>query len=145
MTLPPAKLDKLKRVFRELDVENSGGLCREVVAQVLTDQAEDIERLMVILLFEKYDKNHDSKIQFEEYLEFCSDMEGLSEKQILRKIFDYVDSDANGVLDVNEVKQLGQLMGIEVSLPDAWATIEALDSNHDDTIDFEEFCAIIGQ
>lgn len=141
--LPPDKLNRFKRRFEELDIENDNKLSREAVAQILSEQAPQLERLMVAILFEKYDKNKDSYIQLDEYLEFCAEMSNLTETEILRKIFDICDKDHNQKLDVNEVKSLGEAMGIDVSELDAWATIHELDANNDNTIDFEEFCRII--
>ena len=98
---------------------------------------------MVAILFEQYDKNNDKFIQLDEYLDFCAEMCSLSEKEILRRVFDFCDKDHNGRLDIDEVTQLGHLMGKEVTKSDAWATIRALDVNNDNTIDFDEFCAVI--
>ena len=142
--LSPEKIARFKRKFQELDVDNKGALSRETVAQIIeVEEGMELEKLMVAILFENYDKNHDKLIQLDEYLEFCSEMVGLSHKQILRKIFDLCDKDHNGRLDIDEVTELGHLMGKEVTKSDAWATIRELDINQDNTIDFDEFCAII--
>ena len=141
--LSSAKIIKFKRKFEDLDVENTGSLSREIVARIIEDEGTELEKLMVAILFEQYDKNNDNYIQLNEYLEFCSEMCNLTEKEILRRIFDFCDKDHNGKLDIDEVTQLGRLMGKEVTQSDSWATIRALDSNNDDHIDFDEFCAVI--
>ncbi|EAX92965.1 EF hand family protein [Trichomonas vaginalis G3] len=142
-TLPESKLKKFKQRFEELDINGTGSLTRETVAQILEEEGNELERLMVIILFEKYDSNKDQLIQLDEYLNFCTEMYQLSDKEILRKIFDFCDKDHNEKLDLNEVVMLGRQMGKNVTESDASATIRALDANHDNTIDFEEFCAII--
>ena len=140
----PEKIKKFKKKFEDLDIENTGALSRETVAQIIEkEDGTELEKLMVVILFELYDKNNDELIQLEEYINFCAEMYSLSEQQILRRIFDVCDTDHNGRLDLEEVVMLGKLMGKEVTISDAKATIRALDSNHDNTIDFEEFCAII--
>ena len=131
------------RYFDELDIANTGKITRETVAKIVRDQAEEIEQLMVILLFEQFDTNHDKYIDKNEFIQFCLKMEQYDEKQILRMIFDLVDKDHNQRLDVQEVKDLGNLMGLDVTISDAWATIATLDKNHDNSVDFDEFCAII--
>ena len=138
-----SKLATYRKRFRELDIENTRALARDTVAEILSEQGSEIERLMVILLFECYDKNRDTVIQEEEFISFCQEMEQMTERQILRRIFDLVDTDKNQRLDVSEVQRLGQMMGLDVSISDAWATVDVLDSNHDNTVDFEEFLAII--
>ena len=138
-----SKLATYRKRFRELDIENTRALARDTVAEILSEQGSEIERLMVILLFECYDKNRDTVIQEEEFISFCQEMEQMTERQILRRIFDLVDTDKNQRLDVSEVQRLGQMMGLDVSISDAWATVDVLDSNRDNTVDFEEFLAII--
>ena len=142
--LPPEKIAKFKQKFEDLDVDNTGALLRQTVAQIIEgENGSELEKLMVAILFEQFDQNNDKMIQLEEYLNFCSEMYSLSEKEILRRVFDLCDKDHNGRLDIEEVTELGKLMGKEVTKSDAWATIQALDVNHDNTIDFDEFCAII--
>ena len=141
--LSSAKVLKFKRKFEDLDIDNTGSLARETVARIIEDEGTELEKLMVAILFEQYDKNNDKFIQLDEYLDFCSEMCSLSEKEILRRVFDFCDKDHNGRLDIDEVTQLGHLMGKEVTKSDAWATIRALDVNNDNTIDFDEFCAVI--
>ena len=142
--LTPQKLAKFRRKFEDLDVDNTGALSRQTVAQIVEEEGgSQLEKLMVAILFELYDKNNDKLIQLDEYLDFCTEMCTLSEEQILRRIFDFCDKDHNGRLDIEEVTELGHLMGKEVTQSDAWATMRALDSNKDNTIDFNEFCAII--
>lgn len=137
-----SKIDMFREQFRELDLMDDGKLTRENVAEILSNESEEIEKLMVTLLFEEYDLNKDGFIDFDEFCTFCLEMNGLNEKDILRKIFDICDIDKNGVLDISEVKRLGALMGLNVSLNDAVATVKALDQNNDQKIDFREFCAI---
>ena len=136
------KIDAFREQFIELDLEEDGKLTRENVAQILANESEQLERIMVTLLFEKYDINHDGLIDFDEFCSFCLDMNGLTERDILRQIFDICDLDGNGYLDIEEVKRLGQLMGLQVTSSDALATVKALDVNNDQRIDFDEFCAI---
>lgn len=143
MNIPPEKLAKYKQRFEELDVDNTGLLSRESVAQILDDESDELEKLMIIILFEKYDIDHNGKIDFQEYLNFCSEMHQLTEKEILRTIFDFCDKDHNEKLDVDEIIMLGSQMGKKVTKSDAWATIRQFDINNDNTIDFNEFCAII--
>lgn len=141
--LPASKIQKFKQRFEKLDIDGTGALSRDVVAQILEEEGNDLERLMVIILFETYDSNKDHLIQLDEYLQFCSEMYRLTEREILRRIFDFCDKDHNQRLDLSEVIILGKQMGRNVTESDAFATIRALDANHDNTIDFEEFCAII--
>ena len=129
--------------FNLLDVGRTGRLTRDSVAQVLMSEGSQLDRLMIALMFEKYDLDGNSTIEYEEFEKFCNEMEKLSEKEILRQIFDLADADHNNFLDFCEVKRIGQMMGLSVNDIDSWATIEALDTNADNLVDFNEFCAIL--
>ena len=129
--------------FNELDINHTGKIDRKTMGEILRYEACEFERLMVVLLFEKYDINKDGWIDFNEFLSFCLSTDRLSSEIILRQIFDISDLDHDGYLDVDEVKRLGEQMGIKVDMNDAWATVAALDKNNDNRIDYNEFRAII--
>ena len=143
ISFTPEQLDSFKQRFSELDIEKEGKLSREIIGQILQCEGEQLEQLMVILLFEKFDQNNDGYIQFEEFLEFCSRMQNIDEETILEEIFKVADADNSGFLDIDEVKRIGNLMGLDITESDAWATISALDQNSDSLIDFNEFLAVI--
>ena len=63
------KISEMRQRFSELDIEDKGKLSRQNVADILSTESEQIERLMVTLLFGKYDKNEDQFIDFEEFCE----------------------------------------------------------------------------
>ena len=142
-TFTPEEIEEFQRKFKELDVEGTNHLTRTVAAQIIGQEGSQLEQLMIVLLFELYDKNGDNFIDFDEFLQFCEEMDNLSEKGILRRIFQLADKSGNGYLDVMEVERLGHLMGLDVTTPDAWATIQALDTNQDNQIDIHEFFQIL--
>lgn len=129
--------------FKQLDISGTGEIDRETMSIILRSEAEQLDNLMIVLLFEKYDINNDGKINFEEFISFCREMEDLSEITIMKQIFDIADVDHNEYLDVDEVERIGRLMGMDVTTADAWATIAALDQDGNNTIDFSEFCSIL--
>ena len=142
----PEQIASIRKRFAELDVTRSGLIDRQTMAEILSIDGEDqFDRLVVVLLFEKYDKNHDGKISFDEFIDFCEATDDLTEVAILSEIFQIADSDKSGLLDVDEVYRIGKLMGLDISKADAWATIAALDKDGNNQVDFTEFCAILGE
>ena len=137
------KIEEIKRKFQSLDISGTGKLTRETTAQILLEEGAQLDRLMIALLFERYDANGDNMIDLNEFICFYKEMEQLSDIDILRQIFDLADVDKNQYLDLSEVKRIGQLMGLDVNEDDSMATIRALDQNDDNLIDFNEFCAIL--
>ncbi|KAH0796055.1 EF hand family protein [Histomonas meleagridis] len=137
------KIDQIKKKFQYLDITGTGKLSRETTAQILMEEGAQLDRLMIALLFEKYDADGDEMIDLNEFVCFCKEMEQLQDIDILRQIFDLADVDKNQYLDLSEVKRIGQLMGLDVTEDDSMATIMALDENNDNLIDFDEFCKIL--
>ncbi|KAH0791786.1 EF hand family protein [Histomonas meleagridis] len=137
------RIEEIKKKFQSLDIGGTGYLRRDVVAQILMGEGNQLDRLMTALLFERYDADGDQMINLDEFICFCREMDQLSDIDILRQIFDLADVDKNHYLDISEVKRIGQLMGLDVNEYDSIATIKALDRNSDNLIDFSEFCTIL--
>ena len=57
----------------------------------------------------------------------------------IRETFDHFDRDGNGTIDVGEYVHLLKALGANSSAEEVAAGIEALDSNRNGRIDFEEF------
>jgi Ca2+-binding EF-hand superfamily protein len=139
----PGLVDIWKKQFRDLDIRKQGQINRRLMSQLLENEGDELDRLMVILLFEQYDSNHDDQIDSDDFVRFCADMRPLSDQEILRRVFDLVDANHDGKLDLSEVEQMGLLMGLKVDRLDAWATVSVLDTNCDRLVDFNEFCALL--
>ncbi|KAK8877849.1 hypothetical protein M9Y10_004612 [Tritrichomonas musculus] len=139
------QIDDFRRKFELLDVAKTGKIDRETMAEIMKNEGEQLESLMIVLLFEKFDKDNDGYISFEEFITFCSEIQDLSDVAILRQIFDLADVDHSQYLELEEVVKIGKMMGLHVSRADAWETIKALDVDGNFLIDFNEFCQIIQQ
>lgn len=141
----PQQIEDFKKKFKLLDVANTGNIDRETMAQIMKDEGEQLESLMIVLLFEKFDKNHDGYISFDEFITFCSEIKDLSDMDILAQIFDLADADHSHYLELDEVVRIGEMMGLNVTKLDAYETIKALDRDGDKKINFDEFCQILRQ
>lgn len=138
-----AQLEDFRKKFELLDVAKTGKIDRETMAEIMKNEGEQLESLMIVLLFEKFDKNQDGFISFDEFITFCSEIQDLSDETILRQIFDLADADHSQYLELEEVIRIGKMMGLNVTNLDAWETIKALDRDGNNLIDFNEFCQII--
>ena len=141
----PQQIEDFRRKFELLDVAKTGKIDRETMAEIMKNEGEQLESLMIVLLFEKFDKDHDGFISFDEFITFCSEIQDLSDVAILRQIFDLADVDHSQYLELDEVVRIGKMMGLQVSRADAWETIKVLDVDGNNLIDFNEFCQIIQQ
>ncbi len=59
----------------------------------------------------------------------------------LREIFNHYDTDANGVIDRNEFRELMRALDAEFTEQDIETGLQALDNNVNGVIDWDEFVA----
>ena len=69
------------------------------------------------------------------------DMEKLDQEKIdeIKEIFDYFDSDNNGVIDYNEFTKLIDALEGDMSDEEMQVGFDIIDDDHNRNIDFDEF------
>ena len=68
----------------------------------------------------------------------------MADRQILRPIFDRMDTSGDGRLDALELKlALRAFTGFDLDLEHCKFVIKSVDTDGDGTIDFNEFCASV--
>ena len=67
-----------------------------------------------------------------------------SEKE-LKKLFDSIDTDGSGEIDVDELMEICQRLGVTVSDDEVKEMMESADSDGNGVLDFEEFMKVIEQ
>ena len=58
-----------------------------------------------------------------------------------RKMFDQIDDDGSGSLDVDEIPQLAALLGMKLTEEQKHAALAEMDADGSGSVDFEEFCS----
>lgn len=66
-------------------------------------------------------------------------MEADKLKGALKTLFQSIDVDKNGVIDINELRELFRKIGIELNDEEFRITFSSFDINNDGKIDFSEF------
>ena len=96
--------------FRSIDKNDDGYISLDELTDSLRAHKLPSSRADVLNLFNKVDKNRDGKISKQEYTAFAQ-----SRESELRKMFQILDRDKNGILTSAEM-QLGiQGLGLKVS------------------------------
>ncbi|XP_022149517.1 calmodulin-like protein 1 [Momordica charantia] len=96
-------------------------------------------------VFDKFDKDRDGKISFEEYKAAHRAMAGnkeISEAEAA-KSFGFVDGDGDGYVDLKEFVELYATNGGEVRVGDIESAFKVYDSNGDGKISAEEVMGIM--
>ncbi|KAI5813331.1 mitochondrial carrier domain-containing protein [Pyronema omphalodes] len=140
MDSPDAQIaseERLAALFKKLDTRGVGHLdesdLRRGLARI-NHPLKDAEQMLRDLL-KAVDTSNDGLIQFSEFKVFFAG----AEKE-LYSIFKSVDSDGNGNIDRNELKQALQRAGIMVTPPEKLEQFfRSIDSNRDGVISFEEW------
>jgi Ca2+-binding EF-hand superfamily protein len=137
-----------REAFRRLDVDGTNSLKFDAVASVLCGEGTPMELFMMVLLFREYDDDNSGSIEECEFIRFCESIQNLNEVGILRRIFKIADKDKSGALDRAEVtaiwEEIAKAKGKEFAAELTDNTIEWLDRNGDQKVDFSEFCGLLG-
>ena len=60
-------------------------------------------------------------------------------KEKAREMFDEVDDDKSGLLDVGEIIRLAKMLGVDLDLAQAQQAMEEMDEDQSGEVDFDEF------
>ena len=124
---------KLRRIFLELDADNSGVVSADELRAALGDDVDD--------LFKKLDYDHSGVVHYHEFLAATiEDDIDLLDDEALRDAFDRLDDDDTGSISPANLKHI---LGESASDDLVKAMIKDGDYKHNGVIDFEEFLALM--
>jgi len=151
---------KLAAVFVHFDEDKSGFLDRGELYRMVRLSKQNFTNEDLTELFKKIDTNHDNKISKDEFvlyyfnLFFAADdaefdvrveeaMQG-RRKVKLQILFNTLDEDGNGTLDLNEFGRMLRLFSTESKLvksDDILDTLVKIDRDHNRKVDYNEWMA----
>lgn len=127
---------QLTRMFKQFDRDGNGFITLMEASQILEADPFRFPPGKVLGLLRQFDKNHDGKLDIEEFAAFYAEAKAANEEVAAR--FDALDSDGNGVLSPDEVVTiLKELLGLDDA--NAHHLIEMFDINKDGSLDKTEF------
>jgi calcium-dependent protein kinase len=131
--------DKLLEAFKQVDTDHDGQLTRKelIEAYKKTSRGVNVEA-EVDEIFKRLDFNKTDAIDFSEFLVATIDhRQSMNDKQ-LKQIFQIIDKDQNGFLEMNELQEFFNLSGKE-NEPLLLKIVSEVDTNRDGLISFDEF------
>ena len=131
---------QLRKGFDQMDKDHSGFLDEEEIKSFLEEVGMEPEYARLIMRV--FDVNKDGQISFDEFREFMKAMAQLERdpKKLYRMLFDAIDEDNNGSIDVEEMVEFAKCLGVELSGAEAEAAFKEIDKRSNGLIDFDELC-----
>lgn len=124
-------LYRLRRIFDDIDKDNSGTIsveeftlaCSELSMDVSSDELGD---------FMRSDVSDDGQLDFNEFCRFYSAR--------LRKVFDEIDTDSSGEIGGAELQRAFRKLGYKATEREVRLMLAEVDTDHNEEISFPEFC-----
>lgn len=140
-----AELKEINKQFQALDKDGDGKLTRSELLQEYSktmnfaQASEVVDKILVEL-----DKDGDGFIDYTEFLVSCGERLKKVVRDNLKVAFQAFDLDQNGVITVDEIKEI--LQDGQVADEDTWKLmLKEADMNGDGVIDFQEFIRLMGE
>ena len=124
----------VRRVFHEMDVDNSGSLSRREVKKALGRLGLPTTEKVLKPMFDECDKNRDGVISYSEFVLYA-----VKRERELRYVFDDLDSNDDGIIDEVDVCNGLKRLGLHASDNKIHLLIEKMDMTNDGFITFAEF------
>lgn len=139
------EVEDIRSLFLLYDKDGSGQITKSEVAAAISCRNGNLSYSDVYFMMRMLDIDGSDNVSFDEFLTMallCKCGEELSELQI-KQLFKAFDSDGDGVLSADELKQLWNIAtnsnNKQISDEQMNDMIKAIDTNGDGQIDYEEF------
>lgn len=136
----PAQIQQLRVSFEAIDTDHNGYLNEEEL-NVFMKQSH-LDTSLIKAIFKVFDSNGDGQLSFQEfyqYLKACL-VNTKKPRHLFKMIFDSVDKDHDGSLNLNEVMEFVSLCGKSLSREEAQREIDTLDKDKNKKLEFDEIC-----
>ncbi|MGH0152983.1 UNVERIFIED_CONTAM: hypothetical protein FKN15_059546 [Acipenser sinensis] len=127
-------MDKFYKLFQKLDSNNDGYISVE-------ELHSEMKKIGVVSADDKaqgilgvYDTNADGRLEYDEFLSYMMDTENKWKIN-----FQLIDKNKSGFVDQNEITELFEELGVEITKRHAEKLIQMMDKDGSRTVDWDEF------
>lgn len=132
----------LGKVFLEIDKNKDGFLTVEELSSFMKEQESNPDFKDISQIIEHMDVDHNGRLAYNEFISACLSKSAANNRDYLYYAFRYFDLNRDGKISREELSTV--LKAYKKEYSENEALIEQLlndcDLNHDNEIDFEEFC-----
>ena len=136
--------DTVRSVFKYYDADGSGKISVSELKKVMDQMGIVLSPEQIKLAVAQYDTNNDGEWDFNEFYQFyikvvINTQQSISVEQEIQGVFNLLDSDKNGRIDVNEIKVFFQQVGYPLNDTEVYQLIKLYDKNNSGLMEFDEF------
>ena len=133
-------LSKLNPIFNQLDTDNKGLIGPMELIQALSQLYPHINQSEVEKLVTPFDTDLDSR----DFIRLVTQgSKEATKQQIVTEMFDMIDRDNDGLINTEDLTELMQLLGEEMSPEELGTALQIFDVSGDGNIDLAEFSSVL--
>ena len=136
------EIKEAREAFDHIDIDHSGRLDEEELTK-FAKEAEIQEELVPFMMFFF---NEDGKgVSFDNFLKFLEFIEKVDEDPLylFRVLFDKIDADKSGEIDLNEFKKFSDVLGLGIDDAELKELFDQVDLDHSGSISFDEVVKLL--
>ena len=136
--------DTIRSVFKYYDSDGSGKISVTELKKVMDQMGIVLSPEQIKLAVAQYDFNNDGEWDFNEFYQFyikvvVNTQQSISIDQEIQGVFNLLDTDKNGRIDVQEVKVFFQQVGYPLNDNEVVQLIKMYDKNNSGVMEYDEF------
>jgi Ca2+-binding EF-hand superfamily protein len=141
---PAAVDEEVRRVFTRYDYDRSGQLSKSELRGALRDMKIDMMAPEAVAAIAKHDADRNGTLSLGEFAKVCEQLKPKSPpiSEETKKVFNRYDFDRSGQLSKSELRSALRELRIDVSTPEAVATIAKYDADQNGALSLEEFAQV---
>lgn len=138
------QIECLKQSFNAIDTDNNGTLSVDEFRNFMKNNCLDDR--FVDAIYKIFDSNGDALLDFNEFLMYIDacNRTATEPTYLFKLIFDSIDSDKDGFLNVEEIVEFGKLTCCPMTLEAAKEEMKILDTDGNGKLEFGELIRAFG-
>ena len=149
-----ADLERARRIFEGIDLDRSGELDRNEIRELGAQLGAEMTDEELQSAMDEMDADGSGEVDLDEFLAWWKSARSSEstwarmiarrerqekEREWLRALFDHIDADGGGTLDLQEIGVMTSDLGLSLTTVELSAAMEQMDKDNNGDVDFEEF------
>ena len=149
-----ADLERARRIFEGIDLDRSGELDRNEIRELGVQLGAEMTDEELQSAMNEMDADGNGEVDLAEFLAWWKSARSSEstwarmiarrerqekEREWLRALFDHIDADGGGTLDLQEIGVMTSDLGLSLTTVELSAAMEQMDRDNNGDVDFEEF------